>query len=199
MKLISVVGDDLLGLDFFSHSKTLGICADLVSVRPSPSRTAAYVSNHHLNGELVHAYADMDIFRELTPSHVLSFSDHIRSSRLILLDANLPEETLLAISSFCQNSGVDAWYECVSIPKSMKIVKSLHNLAFLSGNEQEIETISSSLEFPQEQGERHLLFTDPLIPQSKRKAVSDAKKIIEKGNLIAVFVTLGINWQFCSL
>ena len=112
-------------------------------------------------GEMIVAYADMDIFSHLTPSLLLSppLPPFLSSARVVVLDSNLPKETIFSLVKYCGERkreetgekegerGVDVWVESVSISKCVRVVEGggLGWVTFVSGNEEEVKEMGGKL------------------------------------------------------
>ncbi len=140
--LISAVGSDVNGRGLLNHMTTMGLSTSHIA-SISSHRTGTYVSCHDGGGEMIVAYADMGIFDTLTTSNILTpqTASLFEKAEIILLDGNLPSDTISGISQFCHVSQRKVWFECVSVVKCLRAAPSLHTLTYLSGNEEEILTL----------------------------------------------------------
>jgi len=112
--LLSVVGDDNPGLQVVNACDALGIGGGIT--RLTGARTATFTALLDGAGELVGAVADMDIFERFSPQ--LINSAQFAGARLVVCDANLPQETLKTVLESSHTASVPAWFEPVSVAKA---------------------------------------------------------------------------------
>lgn len=58
------------------------------------SNTAVYNAILDHDGRMITAVADMKIFDEITPEYVKKFSDRLRAAPVVVVDANIPADTI---------------------------------------------------------------------------------------------------------
>ena len=93
VRLISAVGADANGQILLQECNAAGLNIDCVSVMEG-YRTGSYLSIHGADGDMMTAINDMDIISCLTPDLLRRFSPMIERAAVIVVDANLPVETL---------------------------------------------------------------------------------------------------------
>jgi pseudouridine kinase len=91
--LLSAVGDDAIGRSLLYHTARSGVDVSHVDVSPEYG-TAAYIAVLDRSGELAHAIDDMAVAQAVTPSLVYRRRRLVRDSSLIVIDANLPTQTI---------------------------------------------------------------------------------------------------------
>jgi pseudouridine kinase len=93
VSLFSVVGDDADGKALSSLCRDQGMEASGLRVIPGAD-TCAYIAIHDEGGETEAAIAAMDICASITPSLVDEWAEAIDRASCIVIDANLPAETM---------------------------------------------------------------------------------------------------------
>lgn len=82
--MISVIGDDQMGLGAKRHLETLGVDTSRISVLKGKN-SAMYLSILDENNDMELALCDMDIIETLTPEFLENHKDFIRQSEIVLL------------------------------------------------------------------------------------------------------------------
>lgn len=139
--IISAVGADLLGESLLSHLKQIGLpCEGIVKFPDQCS--AIYLAILNQGGDLHTAIADMDIFAQITPDLINSFSKEILKAPIVIADTNLPIESLDYLSKLCHENNIPLWIEPVSVKKSFKIKDFLGRITYLSPNLDELAALT---------------------------------------------------------
>ena len=110
------------GLDF-SHSVIL-----------PGARTSTYVCLNDPDGEIYAAVSDMDIYEQLTPDVLRDKIDVLRDAKLVIVDANLTEETLAWLADNCP---APMAADPVSVAKAGKLLPCLKRLHIVKPNRAE--------------------------------------------------------------
>lgn len=175
VKLVSAFGDDAHGRQLLDGCAALGIDAgeSLVTDR---AQTSAYLYITREDGEMELAVNDMRVYRHMTPAFIEGKAALLRDSQLVIVDANLPEDTIEAI---CANSDCPVFAEPVSCAKARRLNRVLGYLHSVTPNLPEAETLT----------ERRI---DPEDPDSLAAA---ADVLLEKG-VRQVIITLGARGCF---
>lgn len=66
-------------------------------------KTAIYSATLNHTGEMVFAISDMDIFQEITPEYIEKYTEAIQKAPAVLVDANVPIETLEKLTQLSNN------------------------------------------------------------------------------------------------
>ena len=91
--MISVIGDDHMGIGAREHLRSLGVDVSLIqSVKGRNSAMYLSILNHDNDMEL--AICDMDIISHITPDLIEKNRNVLEKSKVIALDGNLEEETI---------------------------------------------------------------------------------------------------------
>ncbi len=138
VRLVTAFGDDL------SAQKLAASCGELgIDISESPiipgGRTSTYLFINDADGDMALAVSDMDIYQHLTP-HVLSQRLKLfNSSQVLVMDTNLPEESLVWLA---ENVSAPIFADPVSTVKAEKLRPVLGRLHTLKPNRLEAELLS---------------------------------------------------------
>lgn len=99
---------------------------------------SVYLAIHDDVGEMALALSDMDILSFLTPGEVAARLADIGEVSLVVLDANIPEDTIAAL---LLETGAPMLAECVSVAKAPRIASGLERLAALTCNVHEAQAL----------------------------------------------------------
>lgn len=110
--------------------------------RATPSYTAILEND----GNLVIALADMELYRQFTPRRALmrAVRDTIAATDLLLCDANLPEDTILALLRQARACGKMTAGIAISPAKVVRFRPALEKLDFLFMNEAEARALTGA-------------------------------------------------------
>lgn len=108
--------------------------------------TPSYTAIIERDGNLVIALADMELYRLFSPRRLRqrAMREAIAAAGLILTDANLPAETLAAMTAAAGAAGVPIAGIAISPAKVPRFQESLPALAFLFMNEAEARTLAGA-------------------------------------------------------
>ena len=138
VRFVTAVGRDMHVRDLEDQCKSLKI--DLSACFWSETeRTSTYLYIDNEEGELMAAVSDMEIVRNLTPAFMSERMDYINQGRAIVLDTNLPEETVVFLA---QNAKGAVFAEPVSTKKAQKLKSVLSCLSVVTPNVLEAEILS---------------------------------------------------------
>jgi len=142
--LVSAVGDDSAGQHIRQTCEAQGMeTAGLLQC----SKTAVYHAVTNEAGDLVAAVADMDSIKELTPERLEPFKARIAGSTFVVMDGNIPAETIEYVCSTAHQAGVPVWFEPTSVAKSVKILQgdALQYTTVISPNKDEVLAMAWAL------------------------------------------------------
>lgn len=142
VRMISTRGGDAAGEMVTAAAAAAGVIDSPLTFldRQTPSYTAILEND----GNLVIALADMELYRLFSPRQLQrrAFRDVIAASKLVLTDANLPEETIAAlVQSAAGNERLVAGI-AVSPAKVIRYRPCLPHLSFLFMNEAEARALT---------------------------------------------------------
>ncbi len=167
--LISTIGGDPQGRWLLDHCKSLNLSTEGILTLPD-KRTAIYLAILDAKGDLHTAIADMDIFVELKAEQILSFKEQLIHAPMVIIDTNLPLETIKTLCQFCHQNKIPIWVEPVSVEKSKKLFGLMDRITYLSPNRDELSALtkmeihtdkefSKAIKILLDQGIHHLLVT----------------------------------------
>jgi sugar/nucleoside kinase (ribokinase family) len=130
VSFITAIADDEYGHLVAAELKKRGIklCSEMLS--GPDDRTGVYCCIFDNDGTLVCAVNDMDITQNLTPKMVLKHKAELNASDYVVIDANLPVETIKAIAAL----DVKLVADCVSTVKALRLNDVLESIFLLKAN-----------------------------------------------------------------
>lgn len=138
-KLISVVGDDLYADAILKGSEEAGVEMD-DSLILEKTNSSTYFSILNEKGDLEIAISAMDIYDNLDEEFIKKKDKIIENSRVIIVDTNIPKETIEYIVKRHKNTVF--FIDTVSTAKSMKIKDILGYFHTIKPNKIEAEKLS---------------------------------------------------------
>ena len=136
--MVTVLGDDGFAAELRRHAATIGLdmsrCATI-----SGEHTSTYLYIADRDGDMALAVNDMDIYRHVTPDFLAQRLDAINSARLLVVDTNLPQES---IAWLCEHTDVPIVVDPVSTVKAEKLTGLLGKLYAIKPNRMEAEVLS---------------------------------------------------------
>ena len=136
--LAAALGDDLFSRRIADSCAELGIDLSM-AVHVPGGNTSTYLYITDAEGEMALAVSDMDICSRLTPEALESSLGRLREAEVIVLDANIPEES---IRWLCECPGVPVFADPVSVTKAEKLRGALGKLHTIKPNRAEAELLS---------------------------------------------------------
>lgn len=137
VKLITVLGNDIYAENIKKNCEELGI--DLqYSLFLSEGSTSSYLCINGEDGNILAAISDMDSCEQLTPSFLFSKQKLMDDAVLVLVDANLPKDSLVHIAEHCCTPIV---CDPVSASKAAKVKDILPKLAAIKPSRIEAEVL----------------------------------------------------------
>ncbi len=140
-RLVSVVGDDEHGRFLLQATKDAGVDVSHVHVS-STAPTSTYLSVIDAGGEMKVAVSDMRIAEELTPERLRSHASMLQAAASIVIDTNLPAETLAWIAGKFADKPI--FVDTVSTAKAVRIREHLGAVHTLKANALEAAALTGS-------------------------------------------------------
>ena len=134
--LISIIGNDESGKELRSQIRNLGVDTSQISIS-NDKPTAEYIAIFDDKNELVMGIASMDILDQITPSLIEESWSSIRSSDWVILDCNLPKETIEKILEIKENANFMVAVDTVSVSKAKRLPSNLSQIDILFTNKDE--------------------------------------------------------------
>ena len=136
--MVTVLGDDAFASAVRRGAEEIGLDLSHSAV-VSGARTSTYVYLAQPDGDMALAVSDMEIYTHMTPDYLSERLDFINSAKLMVLDANLPEES---IAWLCDHVTVPIVADPVSTVKAKKLKPVLGKLTALKPNRLEAERLT---------------------------------------------------------
>ncbi|XP_054014330.1 uncharacterized protein LOC128895617 [Hylaeus anthracinus] len=144
-RLISVVGNDQPGKAII---KSLGDGGQTVEQLSNKSTARCTVIIDY-KGECRFGIGEMDILAGISPNLVKKYQSHVEKASFIVLDGNLPLDTIRYVLDLAAYSKIPVWYEPTDVRKATKVfeVKAQWRdvLHFTSPNRNELKVIGKYL------------------------------------------------------
>ena len=138
VKLLTALGGDEGARRIRESCRALGI--DLAfSMAVPEAATSAYLYIDGPDGEMALAVSDMTIYERLTPDWFASVLPVLNAAEAVVLDANLPEESLTYIAEHC---AAPLLADPVSAAKAPRLRRALGRLTALKPNRLEAEALT---------------------------------------------------------
>ena len=129
VSLVAPIGGDVYASAVVDSCQALGIDLSMAPVfKDMRSSTYLYITDE--NGDMELAVNDMELCAALTPALVAPILPRLRAGAVVL-DANLPPETIAYI---CEHCPIPVYADPVSTVKAMKLQPVLHRLAAIKPN-----------------------------------------------------------------
>ncbi|WP_320826321.1 carbohydrate kinase family protein [Reinekea sp.] len=161
--LLTVLGEDIGQTLILRSCTDAGVDTSPVIIHPSLT-TGTYMAINNQLGALLAAIADMGIIETLTPEQLALKKDYFTGAEQIILEANLPEDSIQWICSNNQNKSIHA--DGVSATKAPRLRSVLAQLDILKVNRYEAAAIlqenGDDLELAQnlhQRGVKHVLLS----------------------------------------
>ncbi len=138
--LISIIGNDESGKELRSQIRNLGVDTSQISIS-NDKPTAEYIAIFDDKNELVMGIASMDILDQITPSLIEESWSSIRSSDWVILDCNLPKETIEKILEIKENAHFKVAVDTVSVSKAKRLPTDLSQIDIIFTNKDEAISI----------------------------------------------------------
>lgn len=138
VRLLTAFGDDVYA------QKLAAVCGELgIDISQSPvipgGHTSTYLFVNDESGDMQLAVSDMDIYDHLTPQVLQSRRQLLDGSQVVVLDTNLPAETVAWVAENCR---APIFADPVSTAKAEKLRPVLGRLHTLKPNRIEAEVLS---------------------------------------------------------
>lgn len=109
--------------------------------------TATYCAVLRQCGELMFGIGDMDIHKQITPEYISRFEKNLISAPLVVVDGNIPSDSIEYVCQVCQKNRVPVWYEPTDIHKASKpfTTSAGRMLTYISPNMNELRAMYTTL------------------------------------------------------
>lgn len=137
-RMLTAFGDDVYARQIAASCGELGIDISRALQVPGGA-TSTYLFITDEQGDMRLAVSDMDIYQHLTPSFLASRSQLLQNAQLIVVDTNIPAESLAWLAAHVE---LPIFADPVSVTKAEKLRPILGRLHTLKPNRLEAELLS---------------------------------------------------------
>ncbi|GGR05277.1 carbohydrate kinase family protein [Deinococcus ruber] len=155
-RLLGAVGTDVLGTGVLDATERAGV--DVSGVLHLRGQTGTYLAVLNDAGELHIGLAAMELTDTLTPEVAAGWAAEVAGALLLILDANLPAQTVRMLLDAAQTAGVRTVLDPVSAPKAARLRGLLDGVFLLTPDRAELEALGG-LEEVYRQGVQQVLLT----------------------------------------
>jgi len=120
--LLSAVGDDGEGIRILEETGKDGVRTEQMIIS-GKHPTGIYLAILDEKGEMEVAVSDMRILEEVTVDYLRSKAYLIKESKIVVMDTNIPEESIEYVVDLCNKVKVPLLIEPVSVEKAKKLRK----------------------------------------------------------------------------
>lgn len=138
--LITAVGDDSVGDYILTNTARAGVDVSH-ALRVPDEHTGAYLAMLHQDGTRAWSLDDMDVMAHLTPDLIYDHIDVIQSARTVVLDNNLPLESLETVIHICNEAGVSICADPTSRFLAHRFKPLLSRFNLMTPNQREAEVL----------------------------------------------------------
>ena len=143
--LLSAVGDDGEGIRILEETGKAGVKMEQMIIS-GENPTGIYLAILNEKGEMEVAVSDMQILEEITMEYLRSKAYLIKESKIVVMDTNIPEQSIEYVVDLCNKVKVPILVEPVSAEKAKKLRKILDgsgkwDIDYITPSEDELESI----------------------------------------------------------
>jgi pseudouridine kinase len=138
--LLTAVGDDQNGEQLLKQVREAGVDVSHVLVTDEHP-TGSYLGVIDSKGVLQFALDDINATNTITPEYIRSLSDQFREASLVVIDANLPGNSLKAIFSQARKARIPVCADPTSIHLAERLRPFLDRLYFITPNRSEASVL----------------------------------------------------------
>lgn len=140
--LITMVGQNESGEEILTHCSAVGVDTSQ-SIRLEHHNTGTYTAVLDANGEMVVALADMEIYDGFSRERIDVRWHVLKASDMVVVDTNLPKESLDHLIRRCRDENVRLCVIPVSSPKALRLPNDLKGVAILVANMDEASALAN--------------------------------------------------------
>ena len=143
--LLSAVGDDGEGIRILEETGKAGVKTGQMIIS-GEHPTGIYLAILDEKGEMEVAVSDMRILEEVTVEYLRSKAYLIKESKIVVMDTNIPEQSIEYVVDLCNKVKVPLLIEPVSVEKTRKLRKVLDGsgrwvIDYITPSKDELESI----------------------------------------------------------
>ncbi len=175
--LLSVIGNEGFADLLINSTKNAGV--DVSRLLKCERNSGIFLAIINSRGELDASISDMGIMSNITPEYIRSNLDIIKESNYIVVDADIPDQTLLEILSISQKYSIPICVEPVSPSRAHNIQNYMKGVTLTTPNKEELESLVNRQ------------ITD-------EKDIEEATEDLLKMGVENIIVTLGSEGAYCA-
>ncbi|GAH92127.1 unnamed protein product, partial [marine sediment metagenome] len=137
------VGDDGEGIRILDETGKAGVKTEQMIIS-GEHPTGIYLAILDEKGEMEAAVSDMQILEEITVEYLRSKAYLIKESKIVVVDTNIPEESIEYVVDLCNKVKVPLLIEPVSVEKAKKlrgILNGRWTIDYVTPSRNELESI----------------------------------------------------------
>lgn len=142
--LLSVIGNDGSGRRILLNAAEVGLNTDYLIVSEE-HHTSAYLALLDEKGNLVMSVDDMEALTCLTPQMITRRRGLIKNAAMVVLDSNLPAETITTLLKVANRYGVHVCADPTSTTLAARLKPHLAQIYMITPNVAEAEILSEKL------------------------------------------------------
>lgn len=139
--LITALGDDQQGRMIREQAGRVGMTIDPVLAGPG-TKTGAYLAVLDESGGLQLGLDDMAAIHQLSPRAIRDRQHHLEGALAVVVDANLPPETLQTVLELCQRARIPVAADPTSLGLADRLRPHLPGMWIVSPNQAEAEVLT---------------------------------------------------------
>lgn len=141
VKLITAIGNDMLGSDMLRQCESLGMDMSW-ALRIPDSDSSMYLSVNDEQGDMAVAIDHTDICGRITPAYIDTVRDVLSRAAAVVMDANISADTFMHIKGICAAAGVPVYADPVSTSLAVRLRPMLDGIEAVKPNRLEAEYLS---------------------------------------------------------
>ena len=141
--LLTAVGMDEYGRLIVEKTSETGVNMNHVICSPE-MRTGRFLAIINNKRDLEVAITDMDILSLITPEYIEAKIDLIKEAAIVVIDVDIPHDTLEYIADICQKYSIPLCAEPVSVTKTAFVKDMLDKITIITPNKDEAEVLVDS-------------------------------------------------------
>jgi len=187
VSLLSAVGDDGEGIKILEETGKAGVMMEQMLIS-GDYPTGIYLAILDERGEMEVAVSDMQILEEITVEYLRSKAYLIKESKIVVMDTNIPEQSIEYVVDLCNKVKVPILVEPVSVEKAKKLRNILNgsgkwHIDYVTPSEDELGSILGA-----EMGDHQDMGLGRAAEELKRRGV---KKVIVTLGKRGIYVYYG--------
>lgn len=139
--LVSAVCQDDFGRTIIQHTARAGVNTDYV-IRSCDQHSAAYMALLDAQGQLVLGVDDIEATHAITPDLIEDYADLLASARMVMIDANVPINSAVALLGVCRAAGVPVGLDPVAYGPALRYRQYIGQFSLVRPNAVEAQALT---------------------------------------------------------